>query len=430
MSSPVCTRSRRYLLGLPLLALSLSACAPAQSGSTSSGGDAGKTAGKITIGATLPLTGAESKTGGRFKQGYDLAVEEVNKAGGVDVGGKKLMVDLTLLDDTSDQAKANNLGQRLMTQDKVDAFLGTYSTALVEAQSTVAEQNKVPYLTGGGAATSIYKKGFKYVFGSLAPVTNLADTEMKWIAEQQAAGKLPKPAKVAIAWENTSHGKDFDKGIKDFAAANPGAFSIGVDESFALDGKDFSAILGKVKAAKADIFMADAHLPDFLTMQRQYITSGLCNKVITYGARGSEKDAQEALGKDNTAYILSAVWWNKQVQDKGGLNKAFVTAYKAKYEGKDPEWYQALGYESARAMFTAMHNAGSLDKAKVRDALAALNMPSILPGGTLSFPASTGGQASYPFVVQQNQPDGSSPIVFPADLATGKGVAPNPRCKA
>lgn len=424
------SRTARSLLGLTAAAVALTACAPSQStDQASSAQTGGKAPNNILIGSTLPLTGLESKVGARFKQGYELAVEEVNKAGGIDLNGTKVPVELKLLDDTSDQAKANNLSQRLMTQDKVDAFLGSYSTPLIEAQSTVAEQNQVPYVNGGGVATSIYGKGFKYVFGALAPVTNLANTEMEWLAGQQAAGKLPKPAKVAIAWENTSHGKDFDKGIKTFAAANPGAFEVGVDDSFALDGKDFSAILGKVKASRADGFMADARLPDFLTMHRQYVTAGLCNKIVTYGARGSEADAQEALGAKNVAYVLSAVWWNKQLKDQGGLNEAFVSSFSAKY-GKDPEWFQALGYESARALFTAMHDAGSVDKTKVRDALAALDMPSILPGGKLSFPAESGQQASYPFVVQQNQPDGTSPIVFPADLATGKGTAPNPNCKA
>lgn len=422
-------RGAQAVIGLTVAALGLTACAPGQSSNAPAGSGSGALPSKILVGSTLPLTGLESKVGGRFKEGYELAVDEINKGGGVDVGGTKVPVELKLLDDTSDQAKANNLSQRLITQDKVDAFLGSYSTPLIEAQSTVAEQNKVPYVNGGGAATSIYSKGFKYVFGTLAPVTNLATTEMEWLAEQQAAGKLPKPSKIAIAWENTSHGKDFDKGIKDFAAAHAGTFEVVVDDSFALDGKDFSAILGKVKNAQADIFMADAHLPDFLTMHRQYVSAGMCNKVITYGARGSESDAQKALGKDNVAYILSAVWWNAQLKDKGGLNKAFVEQYKAKFGGQDPEWFQALGYETARALFTGISQAGSLDKAKVRDALAKLRMPSILPGGTLEFPAQAGQQASYPFVVQQNQPDGTSPIVYPASLANGTGVAPNPNCK-
>lgn len=408
-------------------AVVVAGCAPSQSASgTNGGGDAGKVPDTIVIGATLPLTGSESKTGGRYKQGYDLAVDEINAAGGIDLGGKKVKVELKLLDDTSDQAKAVNLAQRLITSDNVNAFLGTYSTSLVEAQSTVAEQAQIPYVNGGGAATSIYAKGYKWIFGTLAPVENLATTEMEWIDEQQKAGKLPKPAKIAIVWENTSHGKDFRKGITEFAQKT-GTYQVAVDESFALDGKDFSAVLNKVKAANVDLFMVDAHLPDFITMHRQYLSSGMCNKIETYGARGTEADAQKALGQDGVNYILSAVWWNKQLGNSG-LNKTFVDSFKKKY-GSDPEWYQAVSYEAARALFTAMGNAKSVDKTKVRDALSSLSMDSILPGGKLTFPADKGGQASYPFVVQQNLPDGSSPIVYPADVATGKGVAPNPNCK-
>jgi len=400
-------------------------CAPSQSSnSTSSGG--GAVPDTIVIGSTLPLTGAESKTGGRYKQGLELAFEEINAAGGIDVNGKKVKVELKLLDDTSDQAKAVNLAQRLITSDKVNAFLGTYSTSLVEAQSTVAEQNKIPYVNGGGAATSIYTKGYKWIFGTLAPVENLATNEMEWIDEQQKAGKLPKPAKIAVVWENTSHGKDFRKGIAAYAAKT-GNYKVVVDESFALDGKDFSAVLNKVDAAKVDLFMVDAHLPDFITMHRQYLSSGMCNKVITYGARGTEADAGKALGQKGVNYILSAVWWNKQLGNQG-LNKTFVDSFTKKF-GAAPEWYQAVSYEAARSLFTAISNAKSVDKTKVRDALSSLQMDSILPGGKLSFPADKGGQASYPFVVQQNLPDGTAPIIYPADVATGKGIAPNPSCK-
>jgi branched-chain amino acid transport system substrate-binding protein len=402
-------------------------CAPSQSTSGGSSKDDGAVPDKIVIGSTLPLTGAESKTGGRYKQGYELAVAEINAAGGIDVNGKKVKVELKLLDDTSDQAKAVNLAQRLITSDKVNFFLGTYSTPLVEAQSTVAEQNKIPYVNGGGAATSIYAKGYKWVFGTLATVENLATTEMGWIDQQQKAGKLPKPAKIAVVWENTSHGKDFRKGIAEFAKKSNGAYDIVVDESFALDGKDFSAVLNKVKAKDADLFMVDAHLPDFITMHRQYLSSGMCNKVVTYGARGTEADAEKALGQKGVDYILSAVWWNKQLGDKG-LTKTFVDSFTKKF-GAAPEWYQAVSYEAARSLFTSIANAKSVDKTKVRDALSSLEMPSILPGGKLSFPAAGGGQADYPFVVQQNLPDGTKPIIFPVDVATGKGSAPNPGCK-
>jgi branched-chain amino acid transport system substrate-binding protein len=381
----------------------------------------------IRIGATLPLTGAESRIGGFYKQGYDLAFEEATKAGGIDVGGKKLKVELTLLDDTSAQATAASLADRLINSDKVNFLLGTYATNLVEAQSVVAEQNAIPYVNGGGAATAIYKRGYKWVFGLLAPVELLAESIMQWIDTEQAAGRIPKPATIALVWENTSHGKDFKKGVTEHADKTKN-YKIVLDESFELSGKDFSALLGQVKAAKADLFLADAHLPDFITMQRQYATAGLCNKIISYGARGSEKQAAEALGKKNVEYILSAVWWSPLLADKNPEAKRFVELFKAKYEGHVPDWYQALGYETARALFTAITQAGSLDREAVRAKLAALKIPSLLPGGELTFPAEFGQQIHAPFVVEQNMTDGSSPIIAPASAATGKGIAPNPNC--
>ena len=412
----------RRMHRLPLLAALLLAALP------TSRTTAAEPRTKILIGATLPLTGAEARIGGYFKEGYELAFEEVNKKGGLDVGGKKLPVELKLLDDTTTQATAVSLADRLVNSDQVDFLLGTYATHLIEAQTTVAEQNRVPYVNGGGAASKIYKRGFKYVFGALAPVELLGTTLMEWIDVQQKAGKLPKPAKIALLWENTSHGKDFQKGITDFVARSGGAYQIAVDESFALDGKDFSALLGKVKAANVDLFLADAHLPDYITMHRQYVAAGMCHKVVTYGARGSEKGAIEALGQENVNYVLSGVWWSPQLGAKNALAKEFVDAFKARYGGRSPEWFQALGYEAARALFTAIQQAGAVDREKVRQKLSELKMPSLLPGGTLEFPAATGQQAQNPFVLQQNVPEGGAPIVFPPSLASAAGIPANPRC--
>ena len=388
----------------------------------------GAAAQAIKIGATLPLTGAEARIGGFYKEGYDYAFEQQNKKGGVKVGDKTMKVELVLLDDTSTQATAQSLADRLINSDKVNFLLGTYATNLVEAQSATAEQNQMLYVNGGGAASAIYKRGYKWVFGLLAPVELLAESMMKWIDEEQKAGKLPKPAKIALLWENTSHGKDFRKGVRDSAKESKGGYDVVVDESFELNGKDFSALLNKVKAANADLFLADAHLPDYITMQRQYVTSGMCHKVLSYGARGSEKQAAEALGKKNVEYILSAVWWSPLLGQKNPIAKEFVAGFKAKHGGREPEWYQALGYETARALFTAIEQAGTIDKAKVREKLAAMKIPSLLPGGELTFPAEFGQQSHAPFVVQQNQPDGTAPIIAPADAATGKGTAPNPNC--
>jgi branched-chain amino acid transport system substrate-binding protein len=419
MTYRTCSRLLPILLGLA--AVSAPACKPKSAPAADRN--------EILIGGTLPLTGGEARIGGFFKEGYELAFDEVNAAGGLEVGGKKLKVKLSLLDDTTKQDVAVSLADKLINSDKVDFFLGTYSTALVEAQTTVAERSKIPYVNGGGAASQIYKRGYKYIFGALSPVDLLGTTLMTWIDEQQKAGALPRPAKIALLWENTSHGKDFRKGISEFAAKSGGAYEITVDESFELNGKDYSALLGKVKAAGTDLFLADAHLPDYITMHRQYVDAALCHKVVSYGARGSEKAAIEALGRENVDYVLSGVWWNAQLANTNPIAKKFVEAFKAKYAGRTPEWFQALGYETVRALFTAIQQAGSLDREAVRAKLAALKIDSLLPGGTLDFPADKGGEVQAPFVLQQNLPDATAPIIFPKSVATAAGVAPNPHCK-
>lgn len=382
---------------------------------------------QLVIGATLPLSGAEARIGGFYKEGYELAFEEASKSGGVLIDGKRIRLTLQLLDDESTPDKAVSLAERLINQDKVSLLLGTYSTSLVQPQSALAGKYHVPYVNGGGAAKEIYRPGNRYVFGFLAPVELLADAIMRWVRIQQREGKLPRPSTVGVLWENTPHGIDFRDGVTQFVSTHAAEFKIVLDRSFELNAADFSGLIAQLQAAKADIVLADAHLPDYIKMQRAYVAAGICSKVLSYGARGPERQAAEVLGQKSVNYILSAVWWNHQLGSKG-LTKHFVELFRAKFN-REPEWYQALGYETARVLFTAIEQANSVDREAIRAKLASLDIESILPGGRITFYDALEQQAHYPFVVQQNMPDGSSPIVYPLDVANAPGVVPNPDCK-
>src|SRR6202162_5076550 len=187
--------------------------------------------GTIKIGAVLPVTGKESKSGGAYKQATEFAVKEVNDAGGVTVAGKKMKISLTLLDDTSDAAKSAQLVEQLCAQQKVDAVIGGYGSHLLPAQSVVPERYGVPYISGGAGARSIYGRS-KWVFGTLSPVDVLSQTQMEFLASLVASGKLKKPLKIALVTENTEHGKDYVQGVKDFIKVHPGDFSVTLEESF------------------------------------------------------------------------------------------------------------------------------------------------------------------------------------------------------
>jgi branched-chain amino acid transport system substrate-binding protein len=408
------SRSSRLMLPAALLfslALGSSLVAPAVAAPADN---------EIRIGAVLPLTGKESKIGGAFKVATELAVKEVNDAGGLLVHGKKMKVDLRLLDDTSDPAKSAQLVEQLMVQQKVHAVIGGYGSQLVQAESVVPDRYGIPFITGGAGASSLYGRS-KWVFGTLSPVESLASTQMDFLFVLVTRGKLKPPLKISLLRENTEHGKDFQTGVATFVKAHPKQFSIVLDESFELYAPDFRPLLSRVQQAKADIFMCDAHLEDYIAMQRTYTQMGLYHQMVTYGARGADEAARKGLGAA-TDYIFASGWWSDL------LPYPQVKAFNAKWKaatGTSPQWYHACAYETVRALFAAIHNAGSLEPEAIRDQLARLDLKdSILPGGVLKF--SKTGEATLPFVVTQNKPGGKLDIVWPKSAKTGEPVAPIP----
>src|SRR5262249_55410 len=154
---------------------------------------------------------------------------------------------------------------------------------------------------------------------------------------------LPTPGRVAVLADSTLHGREFREGVVEFVNKTPSrrtAYSLVFDEALEPGQADFAPVLGRLGSANADIFLADTSLSDFLSLHRQYIALGLCHKVTSYGAHGSELNAFEALGFDKLSYVLSAVWWSSRLAPRG-LNAQFVEAFKETFH-REPEWYGAL----------------------------------------------------------------------------------------
>jgi branched-chain amino acid transport system substrate-binding protein len=393
---------------LPAVVLFLAAaCTPA--------GSSTQSASEIKVGAVLPLTGAFSASGNYFQQAYQLAADEVNSAGGLDVGGKKLQISLKILDDGSDTTKSRSLVEQLATQEKVNVFLGGYDTTLVQAQQGVPDQYKIPMVEGGGAASAIFTRGNKYLFGTLATIDDLGNITMDFLKYWIDQGKLPKPLKIALAWENTDHGKDYQAAVNKVAKDDPARFQVVLDQSFDLNGSDFTPLLTQVKAANADAFLSDAHLPDFITMHRQYTQAGLKHRFVTYGARGPDQKGREALGPA-ADYLLAGLWWTPALTDQG--SQKFTETWKAKFN-VTPDWFQALGYDTARVLFAGVTKAGSLDGTKVRDALAGLEYTgALVPGNKISFDATGKPKTSY--LMTQNLPNNLVTIVWPSSIDGAK----------
>jgi branched-chain amino acid transport system substrate-binding protein len=397
----------RVIRVLPTVVLVLAACTPA--------GVSAPTATEIKVGAVLPLTGAFAASGNYFQQAYQLATDEVNGAGGLDVGGKKLQVTLKILDDGSDTTKSRSLVEQLATQEKVNVLLGGYDTTLVQAQQGVPDQYKIPMVEGGGAASAIFTRGNKYLFGTLATIDDLGNITMDFLKYWIDQGKLPKPLKIALAWENTDHGKDYQAAVNKAAKDDPSRFQVVLDQSFDLNGSDFTPLLTQVKAANADAFLSDAHRPDFITMHRQYTQQGLKHKFVSYGARGPDQKGREALGAA-ADHLVAGLWWTPALTDQG--SKKFTETWKAKFN-VTPDWFQALGYDTARVLYAGITKAGSLDGDKVRASLASLEFTgALVPGNKISFDAT--GKPKTSFLMTQNLPNNEVALVWPSTIDGAK----------
>jgi branched-chain amino acid transport system substrate-binding protein len=412
----ILSRGMKSYWALAMLVVSVVSVFFAADARAQAGGDT------ITIGVVMPITGRESKPGQYQREGIELAIKQINDAGGIKVKNKSYKIKEVFYDDGSDSAKSASLAERAMTSDNAIAVIGGYSTALGEAESGMAERHQTPWISPGAGASSIYSRGYKYAFGTLSPISLLGSTSMEFLGSLVDSGKLKKGMKLALVVENTDHGIDYVNGIQDWLNKHQGYFTVVFNEKFELGGTDFSGLLQKVKTAKADIFLSDAHLQDYITMQRQYLQAGMHHQMISYGARGPESAARQALGA-GTDYIFSAVWWSDklpypQVQQ-------FLTDYKSFTGHNVDSWYAAPAYDAMRLLAQAITQAGSIDKAKIRDALAKATLKnSLLPGQVLKF--GPNGQTGYPFVIMQNKPDNKVDIVFPKDAATGAAVAPVP----
>jgi branched-chain amino acid transport system substrate-binding protein len=379
---------------------------------------------QIILGAALPLTGGQSREGGYFKKAYELAIKEINDAGGIMVKqyGKKIPVKLIIYDDKSDNTTSVQLYEKLVAEDKVHALLGGYGTPLITAHTVVAEKYRIPYVNGGGATGAIYERKMKYIFCIISSIEKLAFTLMDWTAGQQDEGKLKKPLRIALMGENTSHGKEFRQGVLDRSKAAPARFQVVMDEPFEMNLKDADPLLQKVKASNADIYFADARLADYTTTHRRYIELRLYHQVISYGPRGTEKAARDALGAASD-YIVSCNWWHRDVPTAAA--KAFRDKYEKTYN-EPAEWFPATAYETARVMAKAIEDAGTLDKAKIRDALARMDMKnSLVVGGRVWFKPN--GQIDNDYVMMQNLPGGKVSLIYPKEIATAKAIVPIPQ---
>ena len=376
---------------------------------------------KIILGAAVSLTGKYSTNGKHTQNGYNMAVERINKLGGVKVGGKTYKFEIIYYDDESNSGRAAQLAERLIKQDGVKYMLGPYSSGLTKAIAPITEENKIPMVEANGASRSLFTKGYKYLFAVLSPANQYLEVAIDLAVEKNGG----KPVKIAMAFEQDAFSQDVRLGIVD-AEKRTGSKII-IDDKLPKELNDMAATLAKVRATKPDVLVISGHSKGALTAIRQIYEMKVDIPMLAMTHCDASKLAKQH-GRASE-YALCAAQWHKEL------------SYKDKYFGNgiefDKDFTKIYGYtppyqaaESAAALLVwkdAFERAGSTDTEKVRDALAETDMQTFY--GNIKF-AETGQNIAKPMVLFQVRCDGDkceNRLVAPTKWASHELVHPIPK---
>jgi branched-chain amino acid transport system substrate-binding protein len=361
----------------------------------------------IKVGASVGLTGRYASGGEQIKNGYELAVKDINASGGTMVKalGRKLPLEINILDDASD---ANQTGQRMETLNNsgILAYFGGFGSDLHAAAAAVAEKNKTPYVGVAFALYSIHQQGYKYLFSPFPKSPQLTKAIFDLMDTLN-----PKPARVAIFAEKTDWGAEMENGWKQQAQSHAG-FEVVVDEQYAPGSTDFSSMLLKAKSANPDAVLMVPTPPDGIAIVKQMKELDVNPKLLNI-IRASDSGAwSTALARD-ADYTIGAPGWGADLKFPG--NADMVKAYQAAYN-KPPEGVVGAAYAVVQVFADALGRADALDRDNLRAALASTNLPSSVIGPVTFNPDGTGNVVT----IYEQWQSGKQVTVWPLDQLGGQ----------
>lgn len=396
----------RLVATLATLALIGSACSNDDGGG--GGGQGGQASGEpIVIGASLPLTGDFAQPGGAAKRGYEVWLEMANARGGI-LGRP---VKLTILDDASSQDTVVSDYNRLITRDKVDLLLGTFSSLLNLPASAVAERNRMLYVEPAGGAPALFERKFRYLFfAQQATAPHQADVFVDWV-KSLPADQRPKTA--AYPTQDDPFTRPVIETMRK-ALESAGVKTV-YSTVYPPETANFDTIANTIKARNPDLLAQGAVFEDGVGLVRSVIKVGYSPKLLFQTSAPSNSDQYaKGVGEANTEGVFYTVSWSPEA--KYPLNQEFVQKYREKFN-RLPEEDAADAFAAAQVLQAAAQAVGEIDQDKMADWLHANQVDTIL--GPLRWDATGAPQSDFLLAQWQN---GESKIVLPKEVATTDNV--------
>jgi ABC-type branched-subunit amino acid transport system substrate-binding protein len=384
----------------------------------SSGPAAADAPAKILIGTTVSESGYMAEDSIPSFKGRKLAIDLINKQGGVMLSkyNKRVPAELVYYDDKSEPSTAVKSFERLATRDKVDFFLSAHGSELSFAVAKIAETSKIPMTIYAGYADKIWTQGYKWIF-------NVGPTASEYCRPfVSLVNRLPDKPKVGLIHEDGLWVKAVAEAMVNFSKRV--GLDFAVVDVYPADSKDVSASVNKVIAAGYPIIGTVSHVRNDLLVTRTILEMGAADKfkmIYVQTATGYPSFAEKFKPEQIQGIVGTSVWASSI---KTFYNEEFQAEYKKAY-GEAPSWVSAIGFAGAQAMLEAIQAAGDVDRDKVRDAF--LNHPIKTIIGDLTFYIT--GRSNRQALVCPQMQNGAPEVVFPEGFATKDLIYPQPQYK-
>lgn len=377
-------------------------------------GVAAQAADVIKIGAPLALTGGLADEGMKQQIAWDMWLERVNAAGGIDVGGTMMPVELVVYDYQTDGKRAGQLAEKLITDDEVNFLMAPFGSGHTKIAAGVAERYGIPILAAVASSESVYDQGYENLFGTLAPNSGLTNAMLS-----KFKSAFPDASTVAILGREDVFPNAMAAGL---AADAPGAgFEVVYDERYSVGTLDHSAALSQIKAAEPDWIYVTGYTQDLILARKQMADLGVQAPIVTMITGPAYKEYIDTLGPLSEG-VTSASWWHHATKyesdDVFGSTAAFYEAF-VEQEGVDPDYVHASSAAAAIALQKAIEGAGSIEPAAVREVLKTLDIMTFY--GPVKF-GGNGMNEPRDLPIIQVQGDGIV-VLYPDDIKQAEMIA-------
>jgi branched-chain amino acid transport system substrate-binding protein len=319
----------------------------------------------IKIGAPLPLTGALAPEGLKQKEGFDLWADEVEKAGGIKVGGKNYKIQFVYYDYESATPKAVQLTEKLITDDKVNFIFSPFGSGATKAASSLSEKYKIPTVSSTASSEPVYDQGFKYLFGILTSNEAVGRALTVYFKEVD-----PKVKTIAIYSRNDLFPLALSNAIDEAAKKN--AYDVVYFEKYPINAPDHSAALTNLRTKHADWIFVSGFSDDLIRIRKQMVELKVSAPIVTMLAGPAYPEFVNSLG-DAANGVTSVTWWyptlGLKTSDVFGGTANYAKLFEARYH-KSPDYAQASSSAAGVVLQMAIEKAGTIDPEKVREALA------------------------------------------------------------